>query len=317
MTELENELREHAHRVREHVRPAVDIESISVRGKRRRSRRLIVLIAACIAVIGGASATTTALKAWDIRLLGFFRTDYESAGGAENAYEIPMVSETVNSTAVTVEQAVFDENTQFVLYEVKLPDGFNADPSLDYAFEDCGLDVPLAEEKDVIGTIKNEVVEIKGDSVAFVLWQTMPSEPVENKKVCLYLSNFGYTDGETHEFKTLTEGNWSLEWRPGWESAGKIYTPGVPFGMDNGSILEKVIVSPFAVTVKIKGADVLGSIGIKVYLKNGGAVVCGAGDPNADYIRSGDISFVYFRFDRLTDIGDIERILVNDVEIKL
>ena len=314
VTELEKELFEHSKRVREHMQVQSDLKTVIACKKKKHFRPVIALIAAAL-VAAGTAAAAAALKTWNIHLIRFFDADQESMDHTEKSYDVPLISETVNGTTVTVLQFVFDENAQYILYEVSIPD--NVSPDKNYSFIDFGIDIPLAEQTDSIGTIKNEIVEICGDSIIFLLQQTMTAEPVEDTTVGLYLSDFGYFDNSAMEFVTVIDGDWSIKWDSDCESAGITYIPDETIEICDGCTLEKVIISPFSVMVKASGADILGSISIEVQLKDGSMLLCEPGDDNASYIRSGNVDFVYYRVDKLLDINDVDKVLVNGIEVNI
>lgn len=313
MTDFENELREHGKRVRNHIKPAVDLENISLPKKKRNLKSVIVLIAAAIAVIGAASSTT-AFKAWDIRLANFWGANNNSINDTENAYEIPMISEKINGVTITVEQAIFDSDSMYVLYEVTLPDGVQANEQ--YTFENYGIETGDLEEKSTIATIKNTVIDYNDKTVTFLLQQTGTIKLEANKTAALYLSNLGYYDNQNPEFHTVAEGDWNLEWKPEWESVGRTYQPEEPIYFGAGSTLESFTVSPFAATVKVRGTAVLGSIKIKLCLKSGETMTYEPSDGKSTNIYNGDLSFVYFPFEHVISFDDIDDIYVNGIKMR-
>lgn len=313
MTDFENELCEHGKRVRNHIKPAVDLKNISLPKKKRNLKPVIVLIAAVIAIIGAATSTT-AFKTWDLRLTSFWGANNKSINETENAYEIPMISETVNSLTVTIEQAIFDSDSLYVLYEVTLPEGVQANEQ--YTFEDYGIETSALEEKDTIATIKNTVIDYNDKTITFLLQQTGTMKPKANKTVSMYLSNLGYYDNQNPEFHTVAEGDWNLEWKPEWESAGRTCQPEEPIYFGAGNTLENFTVSPFAATVKVRGTAVLGSIKIKLCLKSGETMMYEPSDGKSTNIHNGDLSFVYFPFEHVISLDEIDDIYVNDIKMR-
>lgn len=313
MTDFENELREHGKRVRNHIKPAVDLKNISIPKKKRNLKPVMALIAAAIA-IAGAAASTTAFKTWDLRLANFWGADNKSIDDTENAYEIPMVSETVNGVTVTVEQAIFDNDSLYVLYDVTLPEGTQANER--YTFENFGIDTGALENEDAIATIKNTVIDYNDKTITFLLRQTGLIKSKTNKTAALYLSNLGYYDSQNPEFHTVAEGDWCLKWKPEWQSAGYSYIPEKPIYFGAESKLESFTVSPFAATVKVRGEAVLGSIKIKLCLKSGETIMYEPSDGKSTNIYNGDLSFVYFPFEHIISLDEIDEIYVNDVKMR-
>lgn len=314
MTDFENELREHGKRVKNYIKPAVDLENISLPKKKKNLKPVIALIAAAVAVIGAATSTT-AFKTWDLRLTSFWGADNKSINDTENAYETPMISKTVNGVTITVEQAIFDSDSLYVLYEVTLPEGVRANEQ--YTFEDYGIETDAFEGEGIIATIKNTVIDYNDKTITFLLQQTGPLKSKANKAAVLYLSNLGYYDNQNPEFHVVIEGDWYLKWKPEWDRAGKTYQPEEPIDFGVGSKLESFTVSPFAATVKVRGEAALGGIQIKLCLKNGETMMCEPTDEKSTHIYNGDQSFVYFPFEHVISFDEIDEIFVNDVKMKL
>lgn len=323
LSDFENELSRHGKRVREHIKPAIEFDNLTEIPKRKSKRylkRTIVLVAACIAVIGVSSATT-AFKVWDERLTGFFGAGGQKLNDTEQAYEIPMAAQTVNGVTVTVIQTIFDENNTYVLYEVNLPDYITGDES--YKFNGWGLDLPYAkDEQDTISTMTNTLISCEEHTMSFITQETRVNS-TESKMLTLNLSDFGYEefeDGAYIGFHTLVEGDWSITWQSDLAGAGKTFEPDTPILFDDMTELETLTVSPFSVTAKINGNDILGSVRIKICLKSGENITCEMSDENpsgSSYIYTGGVNFLYCRFKSVINPDDIEKVFVNDVEIKM
>jgi hypothetical protein len=240
---------------------------------------------------------------------------------------------------VTVKQAVVDGMGMYVLCDVTAPEGFEFNDkvytkgaSLD--FED--------ESGNTSHNYSWKTIEDIGNKRTVIIYSATDSKIKNNSDVELTLEEIYYAeyfeDG-SYDVHTLIEGDWIVTFRIEYVDMAKTIAVNkkVKVNDTNDNTITTVSISPTSVIIKIEGDDLWTAFNPIIKMRSGEEIIISS-DNNAyntyswrnldvlnergrfnedGSIRKYGEYYIGHRFKNVTDISDIESIVIGDVTIPI
>jgi len=334
MDEMEKKLRSHAQNVKTHIIAPVNIKSEALIEMKKAKKMTVnfVLVAAFITLL--SATVLAAVFRWDERLLNFLYPTEKQMQELETALNTPLATVSQNGVTIEIKQTLADSHGIYILYEMTTPEWFTLND--DIQFGDNFFHVGVSGAHATSGSSEKILEQSDNKRTALIYYST--SGIIENQKLTLELSDLGYYSDYTFEFNTLLEGNWVLEWDLYYVDTNTKtieVNKKVDINGTNNNVITKVYISPMSVLINIEGDDVWTAFQPVINFKNGDEVkIKAVNDFNTSYSYhtlidkstyndDGTINTSYGeyvisqRFDRITDILEIESIIIGDVVIPM
>jgi hypothetical protein len=298
----------------------------------KRSAKHFYLTAALIALAVLTMTTALAIGfGWHEKLIKYLSPSDEQMAALDGAADTPDATVTQNGVTITVKQTLADSFGIYVLYEMTVPENIELSDSIQWMFSH--LDVPVGQTDDYVtmGVGSTEILEQSGNTRTVLLHQQFTA-PFENGYIELVFLNLGYynfpevpQENSAPEFITLVEGEWNLKWEFSFEDTGKTIEVNEPVSY-NGSenTLTRIVLSPMSVCAYITGDDIVGSARPAVNFKDGTQIEFDAKSNNASfgyYLVDEETllyaNHLYYRFENIVDLEDVESITIGDVTVPI
>ncbi|TEB05487.1 hypothetical protein Psch_02528 [Pelotomaculum schinkii] len=300
----------------------------------KRTTKRLSLTAAVVAIC--ILTTTTALAislGWNEKLIEYLKPSEEQMETLSGAVNIPEATVTQNGVTITVKQTLADSFGVYVLYEMTVPEDIELND--DIQWKHGFLKVPKKTDEATVGGVYGaDTLEQTGNKRT-VLYHLQATAPLENGEIELNFGDLGYykvtgdPKGPTPpdiEFVPLVEGEWDLKWEFSYVDTSKTVEANKPLSI-NGSedTISKVVISPMSVCAFVKGDDILMS-GVRptVNFKDGSQIAYDVNSKNKSFgyylIDEANLIYqnqLYYRFENIINVDDVESITVGDVTIPI
>lgn len=296
----------------------------------KRATKRVSLTAAIIAVCVLTATTALAIGlGWNEKLMGYLKPSEEQMETLSGAVNMPEATVTQNGVTITVKQTLADSFGVYVLYEMTVPEDIELNDDIIWGFSH--LDVPTVKTEYAVtaGVSGSEILEQTGNTRT-VLYHIQKTAPFENGDVEFILIDLKYfkrndTTGRVEPI-TLVEGEWDLKWEFNFVDTSKTIEVNKPLSI-NGSedTITNVVISPMSVCAFIKGDDILMS-GVQptVNFKDGSQIAYDVNSKGKSFgyylIDEANMIYqnqLYYRFENIINVDDVESITIGDVTIPI
>lgn len=321
--DLENEYSPHlsekeTNEILNRILPKIDSTH---RYKKQKKLWKTLLVAACVMIIGASSVFAIQYFVWHEDLAQYFHATPVQQDALKEAVNTPQCTATSNGITVNVLQTLSDTKNIYVLYEILLPDNMTFTDTMHF-------------EEDVYG-INSEVLEQEGNRRTVLLHLNLENQ-TDNQMIHLNLKNLceyipDERSGKSYE-KCVIEGSWSLSWPFDANTHTKIktITPHVEATAFSRSkqqtqtaIIEKIVLSPLSIAIDCNvnnakdNLDRIFDTWITVQMKDGSSFTCGQNDIRKSYGVVNGVGKMYFYFNQILDMDEIDKIIIGDAVISV
>ena len=289
----------------------------------KRAAKRVSLAAAVIGICVLTATTALAINlGWNEKLIEYLNPSEKQVETLGGAVDTPEATLTKNGVTITVKQTLADSFGIYVLYEMTVPEKIELNNDIKWGLE--VLDITTGQTDAIsCGTISSEILE-QTLNKRTVLLHVQKTIPFENGYVKLILKDLEYVSKNAVtgniEFTPLVEGEWELNWDLNYIDTSKTIEVNEPVSI-NGSkdTITKIIISPMSVCVFVKGDDILMGVRPVVTFKDGNKIAYDAQSKNKSFIYylidEDNMTYanqLYYRFENIIDIDDVDNITIGD-----
>lgn len=296
---------------------------------KRATKRFSVAVAVIVICVLTATTALAINLGWHEKLIEYLNPSEELMETLNGAVSTPGATLTKNGVTISVKQTLADSFGIYVLYEMTVPEDIELNDDIRWKWE--VIDVPTVKTDETItaGTSGSEILEQTGNKRT-VLYHIQKTAPFENGYIKLTLRNLEYVkrNGATGhiEFIPLVEGEWDLKWEFNYVDTSKTIEVNKPLSI-NGSedTITKIVISPMSVCAFVKGDDILGSAHPVVNFKDGSQLTYDDFEfknKSFEYYLVDENNMIYnnqmyYRFENIINVSDVESITIGDVTIPI
>lgn len=288
-------------------------------------------LAAAVVIICVITATTALAVnfGWHEKLIEYLSPSETQIHTLNGAVNTPNATLTKNGVTITVKQTLADAFGVYVLYEMTVPDNIELNDNIGWGLE--LLDVPTVQTDEYITASSGgaEILEQTGNKRT-VLYHLDTTASFKNGDIKLILRDLirYTTNDKTGSMKIIpvVEGEWDLEWKFNFVDTSKTIEVNRPLSI-NGSdnTITKIVISPMSFCAFVKGDDILGSARPVINFKDGSQLTyddLGYENRSFGYYLIDEANMIYssqlyYRFENIINLDDVESITVGDVIVPI
>lgn len=296
--------------------------------EKRATKRFPLAVAVIVICL---LTTTTALAIcfnWNDKLIEYLNPSEKQMETLNNAVNTPNTTLTRNGVTITVKQTLADRFGIYVLYELTVPENIELNNDIKWKWEALNVTAEQSDKANICGTISSEVLEQAGNKRT-VLLHIQKTAPFKNGYAKLILKDLEYVSKNTRtgtvEFIPLVKGEWDLKWEFSYADISKTIELNKAMSI-NGSknTITQIVISPMSVCIFVRGDDIRRSIHPIVIFKDGSQITYDVQSKNKSflyYLVDEDKNIyenqLYYRFENIINIDDVESITIGDVTIPI
>jgi len=282
-----------------------------------------IILAICIISVTTAFSVN---HGWHDLLLRYFGATEEQIESLSTLTGYPATTLRQDDITITVNQTIIDSYGIYVLYEIVLPDSIKLRKDTDVVVRSTVVPTNSSDDDNTFGISTTKVLEQSGNRIT-VLQHDSSTTPIIDGTVTLYVLGINYVvqDSDPSRIETLLHGRWSLKWEHNSPSDTNInYEANIPISI-NGSenTITRIVITPVSISIFINGDDILRSAHPIVSFVDGSHIDYDMETPNSSftYFLSDESDMIYtnqlyYRFESIISIDNIESITIGDVTIR-
>lgn len=286
-----------------------------------------VLAAAIILTVTGLTVMAATFD-WNEKLIEYFNPTQQQMEQLSGSVNTPAATASDNGYTVNVIQTITDKHGIYVLYELIAPEGTELNKEIHW--ERNYLDVKFTDYDGnslISGMGIFRVLEAKGNKMTFMQYAEGKDKIANDQELSLKLEDLLIydTSGDETTEKPFAKCSFDLNWRLSYQDTTKTFNVNKKVNMaaDMDTTLQKIEISPMSLWIFIEGDDAsVADIENRpvINYKDGRKLdFIGGDDKNTDISfdtgNENGILTLSYKFNRITDISEIESITMGNVTV--